>query len=188
MSISGFSYEPDIVTPEAHDAIAAMIASEPFAPLRMRGQVSRRRIVSYGLSFVPHLLNLPLASPIPQYLYPVRRLAAAIAGVPEATLRQALITFYPTGAEIGWHVDHANFGDTVAVASFSGSATLFLRGCPGPKVQQCILPRSVYVLTGAARWSAEHRVVAHADRYSVAFRTLTDPRQLSATGPLPAQQ
>jgi hypothetical protein len=172
-SIPGFVYEPDVLTAIDHDSISRRIASEPFAPLRMRGRVSRREIVSYGLSFHPQLAALPPAAPIPRYLHSLRRLAGAFAGVGEKTLKQALITFYPAGGEIGWHVDHPNFGDTVVVVSLAGPGTLFLRGGQGQELQQLLRPRSIYVLAGEARWRAEHRVVAHDDRYSVAFRTLS---------------
>jgi alkylated DNA repair protein (DNA oxidative demethylase) len=171
-SISGFVYEPEVLTATDHDALSRRVADEPFAPLRMRGRVSKRQVVSYGLSFLPHLAALPPAAPIPKYLHPLRRLAGGLAGVEEKKLKQALITFYPAGGEIGWHIDHPDFGDTVVVVSLVGPATLFLRGSEGQERQQLVRPRSIYVLRGDARWRAEHRVIAHRDRYSVAFRTL----------------
>lgn len=170
--IAGFAYEADAISPKDHDAITRQLASEPFMSLKMRGQLSRRRIVSYGLSFLPYLTSLPPAPPIPDYLLPLRQIAACLAGVEEAALRQALITCYPKGSEIGWHVDHSDFGDTIVVASFVGPATLFLRERRATAVEHRVLPRSIYLLAEHARWNLEHRVVSHASRYSVAFRTL----------------
>jgi DNA oxidative demethylase len=170
--IAGFLYKPDLITAEEHESLACKLSSEPFTPLHMRGQITRRSIVSYGLSFLPHLGRLPTAPPIPDYLHPLRRLAADVASVKPAAFQQALITRYPKGSEIGWHVDHSDFGDIVVVVSFGSPATLFLRERSSTPTEHPVLPRSVYVLANHARWNLEHRVVAHGSRYSVAFRTL----------------
>jgi len=171
MAVQGFWYMADVLTAAEERQLLANLAEEPYAPIAMRGQTTRREIVSYGRAFAPYVGTLPPAPPIPTYLHGVRRKLARLVGIAPGPLVQSLITRYPQGASIGWHRDHSDFGDTVLVLSLAGTAILDLRS--GDTVSRTrVEPRSLYVLAGAARTSYEHRVVARALRYSVTFRSL----------------
>jgi len=47
---------------------------------------------------------------IPQFLLPVRSIAADFAGIVPDQLQQPLITHYAPGAPIGWHRDKTSSG------------------------------------------------------------------------------
>ena len=139
----------------------------------MRGQQTRRTIVSYGLEFRPLVGKLAEAPPIPEFLHPVRARAACSVNLPPEDLKQSLLTRYPEGSDIGWHTDHASFGGVVISISLLGDATLSLRRADEV---HCLTVerRSLYILSGAARFEYEHRVRARSLRYSVTLRPVAD--------------
>jgi alkylated DNA repair dioxygenase AlkB len=167
----GFLYLPDFVSHAEERALLAALEHEPFAPMRVRGQITKRETVSYGLAFKPYVASLPPAPPLPPYLHSLRKRVAAVAGIPARRFVQSILSRYPDGSNIGWHVDHASFGAVVACMSILGPATLSLRG-RGAHMRVSVAPRSLYVLRDDARVTFEHKVVAHALRYSITLRVL----------------
>jgi len=171
--IEGFIYRPDIVNGAEEEQFLNRLRAVPTAPLQMYGQPTKRRIASFGLDYRPSTPRLEPAPPLPEFLVVLRRRAASVAGIESETLVQALVTWYPAGAQIGWHVDHPQFGDTVVAVSLGGPATLELRPKGGPTIlRHVIAPRSVYVLLPNLRYGHEHRVLAHEERVSVTFRSI----------------
>lgn len=169
MTIDGFTYVPEFLSVEEERSLLAWLVAEPYAPLRMRGQLTRREIVSYGLEFKPHVGQLEPAPAIPAYLHDIRKRAARVAGVQGRTLQQSLLTRYPANSEIGWHVDHQSFGDVVVAISLMGDAILALRR--GDEEHRLpIAARSLYVLRACVRSEYQHRVTAKALRYSITLR------------------
>jgi alkylated DNA repair dioxygenase AlkB len=169
VTIDGFTYMPEFLSVDEERALLARLMAEPYAPLRMRGQTTRREIVSYGLAFKPHVGRLEPAPAIPRYLHAVRKRAARVAGVHEMTLQQSLLTRYPSKSDIGWHVDHQSFGDIVVAISLMGDATLALR-CGEEEHRLEIAARSLYVLRARARAEYQHKVTVKALRYSITLR------------------
>jgi alkylated DNA repair dioxygenase AlkB len=167
----GFVYLADFISAAEERALLRPIEREPFAPMRVRGQVTKRETVSYGLEFKPYVASLPPAPAVPAYLHDMRQRVAAVTGLAAVDLAQAIVSRYPDGGNIGWHVDHASFGAVVACISILGPATLLLRGL-GSHVRVSVAPRSLYILRDDARVSFEHKVVAHALRYSITLRLL----------------
>jgi hypothetical protein len=74
--IDGFTYLPNFISVDEERALLERLVAEPYAPLRMRGQTTRREIVSYGLEFKPHVGRLEPAPALPAYLHAVRKLAS----------------------------------------------------------------------------------------------------------------
>jgi alkylated DNA repair dioxygenase AlkB len=167
----GFLYLPDFISHAEERTLLVALNQEPFAPMRVRGQITKRETVSYGLEFKPYVASLPPAPPLPAYLRKLRRRVAGVTGFPARTFVQSILSRYPDGSNIGWHVDHASFGAVVACVSILGSATLSLRG-RGAHERVALAPRSLYVLSDDARVGFEHKVVAHALRYSITLRVL----------------
>lgn len=171
--MEGFIYRADVITTGEEMQLLQELHRIPTAPLHMRGQITKRRIASFGLDYRPSTHQLAEAPPIPAFLTVVRDRAAAIAGIESASLEQALVTWYPAGAQIGWHVDHRQFGDTIVAVSLGGKATLGLRPVGGAAIlRQQLAPRSVYVLKPRLRYGHEHRVLAADERMSVTFRSI----------------
>jgi alkylated DNA repair dioxygenase AlkB len=147
----------------------------------MRGVVARRRVKFYGRAY--DLARGP-EEPIPPFLFPVRDRLAEWADVAPTAFAMALINEYRAGAPIGWHRDAPQYGITAGVSLLS-ACRMKLRVYVAPKDQAGrtiprrttheiqLLPRSGYLITGAARQDYEHSIPAVEQlRYSITFRTL----------------
>jgi alkylated DNA repair dioxygenase AlkB len=114
---------------------------------------------------------------LPEFLLPLRERAAEVGGLAPDSLQQVLVTEYAPGAPIGWHRDKPMFQDVVAI-SFLAPCLLRFRcrlhdGWERRSLE--VVPRSAYVLRGAARTEWEHSIPPlSALRYSVTFRNLRD--------------
>lgn len=170
--IDGFTYLPGFVSEQEEQTLLARLKSEPFEPLAMRGQRTRRSIVSYGLEFRPLVGTLAPAPALPRYLHRIRARAAELVGLPAESLKQSLLTKYPASSDIGWHVDHQSFGDVVLAISLLGNATLALRR-HDEEYRLAIEARSIYILRGAARSEYQHKVTAKTLRYSITLRPVS---------------
>ena len=110
---------------------------------------------------------------MPDFLLPLRERAAAFAQLPEAELRQALVTEYAPGAGIGWHRDKPMFGEVIGVSLLSPCNLRFRRAAPDGWERRSLnpAPRSAYLLQGPARNEWEHSIPGvKTQRYSVTFR------------------
>jgi len=170
----GFRYQPDLVSPDAERALLAELAQLPFKPFDFHGWEGKRRIVSFGWRYDYGKRAVAEAEPLPDYLERLRATAAAFAALPEAELRQVLVTEYAPGAGIGWHRDKPMFQDVVAL-SFLAPCVLRLRRRVGTSWERrsvAIAPRSGYLLRGPSREEWEHSITPMQSlRYSVTFRS-----------------
>lgn len=161
---------------QEQQALLAALARLELGEVRMHGVTARRRVAHFGRAYAYDARAVQPGPPFPAALEPLRRRAAALAGVEPAALAEALVTRYPPGAGIGWHRDAPAFGKVVGV-SLGGPARFRMReGGPGGRALEVLLePGSAYLLAGAARWSWQHAIPpVPAERWSVTFRTLRD--------------
>jgi DNA oxidative demethylase len=171
----GLLFEPEIMTATEEAAFLDVVKTLPFGAFRMHGVDARRRVVRFGFHYLAGPAAMTPASDFPLFLEPLRARAAAIAGIPTEVLSESLVTEYAPGAGIGWHRDSPPFG-IVAGISLGGACRMrFQRGEP-PQRETWILalpPRSVYVLTAAAREEWQHSIPPVKEpRWSITFRTL----------------
>ena len=113
---------------------------------------------------------------------PLRHRVAAWSGVDSEAFAMALVNEYPPGAPIGWHRDAPQYGIVAGVSLLSSCWMRFRpyrragEGTSGRRTathEVTLEPRSVYLLTDAARTAYEHHIPAVAElRYSITFRTL----------------
>ena len=182
----GFAYRDDFITADEESSLVATIGAIEFDAFEMRGVVARRRVKFYGRSY--DLAPGP-EEPIPPFLFPFRERLAEWAGVAPAAFAMALINEYRAGAPIGWHRDAPQYGMTAGVSLLS-AGRMKLRPYVSPSEQGRrqkaegkttrrtthelqLLPRSAYLMTGAARQEYEHSIPAVEElRYSVTFRTI----------------
>jgi alkylated DNA repair dioxygenase AlkB len=173
---AGLVYQPEVVDAAEEQALLAILEPLEFHEIRMRGQVARRTARHYGVAYdYEQRGRTAPGEPLPDWLVPLRKRCAELAGVAPEELAEALVQHYPPGATIGWHRDAPSFGTVVGVSLGSNCRMRFQRGSgEGPRVfEQLLEPRSAYVLEGAARWSWQHSIPPTRDtRYSVTFRTL----------------
>lgn len=178
---SGLEYRDELVSPEEEAELLDRLAPLHVTPLVMRGVPSRRLTRAFGVGYDFDTRGTVEIDPIPAYLLGLRARSAAFSGVDPDTFVEALVSFYPPGATIGWHKDVMAFGGVVVGVSLGSACVMrFQRTAAGGErrvFEQPLAPRSAYALTGAARWTWQHSIPAVTEeRWSVTFRQLGRPR------------
>src|SRR5262249_46002161 len=112
------------------------------------------------------------------FLFDLRAAAAGFVGVSPAELTHALVAEYRAETRLGWHRDVPQFELVVGV-SLLGPARMRLRRYPhvahagNRSLAFEVAPRSIYSLTGEARWGWQHAISPTPRlRYSITFRSL----------------
>ncbi|HEX6717112.1 MAG TPA: alpha-ketoglutarate-dependent dioxygenase AlkB [Pyrinomonadaceae bacterium] len=171
----GFRYRPELISREHEETLVTHVRELPFREFEFHGYTGKRRVVSFGWKYDFSGETLRKADDIPQFLLPLRAVAASFANVEPEAFQHALVTEYGPGAGIGWHRDKAVFGEVVGVSLLAPCTLRFRRraGAKWDRVNVFAEPRSAYHLTGAARSSWEHSILrVNALRYSITFRTM----------------
>jgi alkylated DNA repair dioxygenase AlkB len=170
----GFHYQPEFLSREEESQLVQTIDQLPFTAFDFHGYIAKRRIVEYGWEYDFSSRQASRAPEIPDYLLPLRDRAAAFAGVMANHLVEAVVTEYPPGAPIGWHRDVPQFEIIVGISLLSSCRMRLkpYRG-EGKLVSIMLEPRSLYIISGLARWKYQHSIPAVEKlRYSITFRTL----------------
>ena len=173
----GLVYEPDFLDALEEAALLTWFAGLSFEQARYKAYEARRRVVSYGGRYDFDTNVLHDAPPVPAELHALRDRCAAWAKVPRDAFAHALVAEYAPGTPLGWHRDVPDF-ETVVGVSLGGPARMRLRPWPPDASRRADVialdldPRSVYRLTGAARWAWQHCIAPTPSlRYSITFRT-----------------
>jgi alkylated DNA repair dioxygenase AlkB len=173
--IAGFRYQEALFSHAEEQGFVRGFETLPFKPFEFHGYLGNRRIVSFGLRYDYSGARLRKAEAMPDFLLPLRQVAARFSGLAEGELVHTLVTEYAPGAGIGWHRDKANFEKVVAL-SFCAPCRLRFRRKRGEGWERRaveVAPRSGYLLDGEARQVWEHSIPAMDTlRYSVTFRSL----------------
>lgn len=182
----GLVYEPDWLSRADEAALLAFVGRLPFEAARYKTYTARRRTVGFGGRFDYDTNRLLPAPPLDPALLPLRDRVARWAGLDPSSLVHALVSEYAPGTPLGWHRDVPDFEDVVGL-SLGGPAMLrfrphLARGVPRPArddvVRLAVAPRSIYRMSGAARWRWQHSVVpVDAMRWSITFRTTAVERR-----------
>lgn len=173
----GFVYREEVLSAEEERRFIEHLAVLPFAPFEFHGFLGRRRIVSFGWRYDYAGRQIRPSAELPEFLLPLRERAAEVAGHAPESLQQVLVTEYAPGAPIGWHRDKPMFQEVVAISFLAPCILRFRRRLRDGWERRSLdaMPRSAYVLRGAARTEWEHSIPPlNALRYSVTFRTLRD--------------
>ncbi|HKA22936.1 MAG TPA: alpha-ketoglutarate-dependent dioxygenase AlkB, partial [Blastocatellia bacterium] len=156
----GFHYQKAFITPGEQHALVTHIQELPFREFEFLGYTGKRRVVSFGWKYEYSSRRIRKAPEIPDFLLPLRVLAASFANLEPEEFQQALVTEYTPGAGIGWHRDKAVFGQVVGL-SLLATCVLRLRRKVGEKWERAnmtVEPCSAYLLSGEARSSWEHSI------------------------------
>ena len=173
----GFQYEEAFVSPDEERDLLDAIRGLEFHEVRMRGVAARRRVIQYGWKYSFESFRMTEGPPLPDFLRPIRDRAERLAALSAGELSEGLITEYMPGAAIGWHRDAPGFGVVVGISLLSDCRFRFRRGAIGAWETREVrmVPRSIYMLTGAARSEWQHSIPAVAAlRYSITFRTMKE--------------
>jgi alkylated DNA repair protein (DNA oxidative demethylase) len=175
---NGFEYRDDWITVEEEQDLLRHIETLSFSEVRMHGVTAKRKVVHFGWDYGYDSWTISPTEPIPQWLMPLRLRASGVIGVPTEAVQEVLITCYEPGAGIGWHRDAPMFGPKVLGVSLVGTCRMRFQRTVGGKRQTAeavLSPRSLYVLTGAARFTWQHAIPPGKEwRYSITFRTLNE--------------
>jgi alkylated DNA repair dioxygenase AlkB len=188
---AGFLYQPNFLSETEEADLLRTIESLNFGTYDFRGYIAKRRVVAYGGGYESGTRRMAItADVIPEYLRGIRGRAAAVAGMPADDIVQAMVTEYSVGTPIGWHRDSPQFGTIIGV-SLRGCARLRLKPWKSPGVNLeaqdgriisvPLEPRSIYVMSGEARWNFQHSIPAVKDlRYSITLRSLAEKKTRAA--------
>lgn len=153
-----------------------LLEALPFKPFEFHGHLGNRHIVSFGWRYDYAGRALRESDAIPEFLFPLREIAATLASLVPESLQQALVTQYVPGAGIGWHRDKPMFKDVVAFSFLSSCLLRFRRrqGTGWKRASIAVQPGSAYLLRGSARREWEHSIPpVNGLRYSVTFRNFS---------------
>jgi alkylated DNA repair dioxygenase AlkB len=185
-------YQPEFISADEEQQLLRDFERLDFKPFQYLSYTAKRRVVVYGWDYDYTSHKTSQIDPIPEFLHPLRaRTAAFLKLAPEAFV-EAVIHEYPPGAPIGWHRDVPQF-EIVAGISLLSACRMRLRpyaakskkaaGEEGTRSSRAstfsitLEPRSLYVLSGDARWKWQHSIPdVDSLRYSVTFRTLRAKR------------
>ncbi|HJQ54214.1 MAG TPA: alpha-ketoglutarate-dependent dioxygenase AlkB [Gemmatimonadaceae bacterium] len=173
----GFRYQREVISREMETALLAEFRDLPFKEFEFHGYTGKRRVVSYGWQYDYSEAKLRKTDDIPEFLKPVREIAARFAAVTPGDLQHVLVTEYSPGAPIGWHRDKAVFGDIIGISLLS-SCTFRLRRKVGAKWERASIvaePRSAYLMRGPSRTEWEHSIPpVDSLRYSITLRNFRE--------------
>ncbi|RZU31753.1 alpha-ketoglutarate-dependent dioxygenase AlkB [Blastococcus saxobsidens] len=172
----GLVYLPDLLLAPEEGEFLSRMAGEPYGEVRLHGQVARRTVRHYGVSYDFEAAEIAPADPLPEWLAELRRRCADLLATADHRLAECLLTRYPAGATIGWHRDAPVSGDVVGVSLRSACLLRFQRGQGAERrvFEQALEPRSTYALTGPSRTAWQHSIPAvREERYSITFRTIS---------------
>jgi alkylated DNA repair dioxygenase AlkB len=182
----GFIYQANFVTEEEEANLLDAIHALSFREFDFHGYTAKRRVVEYGLQYDFSTNKTSTTQPFPDFLLPLRERAAQFACVNTESLVEAIVLEYPPGAPIGWHRDAPQFGTVIGI-SMASAARMRLKPYVTAKqksaarlkpVSIVLEPRSIYVISGPARWRFQHSIPGVAElRYSITFRTLRSTKE-----------
>ena len=169
----GFDYEPEFISEIEERVLLEWIEGVEFRTFEMRGQEARRRVAHFGWEYGYYDARVTPGNALPEALLPLRDRVAAFLDVPACEVVEALVTEYTPGAGIGWHRDAPVFDVVAGVSLLTECDFRFRRGEAGRSIPLTVARRSVYKLTGEARWGWQHHIPPMKQlRYSITFRTL----------------
>ena len=187
----GLEYRPDfLVASEEAGLLAYIDDSEWLTDLS-------RRVMHFGYKYdytSRRLDETARIGPLPEWLARLSSMAREAASEeakqlldPDQPFEQAIINEYLPGQGIAPHIDRDCFGPVVATVSLGSAVNMdFCRDSTGDKHVQRLVPRSLVVLHGDARFKWRHGIAKrHSDtwngqktkrqrRVSITFRTIAD--------------
>jgi alkylated DNA repair dioxygenase AlkB len=179
----GLQYRANFVSADIERDLISGIKDLPLQPFQFGQFEGKRRVASFGFRYDYALRRLELAEPIPSWLAEIIERVERF-GESSTQVRQVLCTEYDVGVGIGWHRDKPHF-DTIFGLSLGSACKLRFRRHDGKSWQRFTLdaePRSLYMMSGAARQLWEHSIPpVDAPRYSITFRTMTDAPDLGSS-------
>jgi len=183
--IAGLRYEEALIGEADERALIDKLTAADLSPFRFHGWLGNRKTQSFGWRYDFEDASFAPTEPIPDWLQPLREMAAAFAGLQPGDFVHVLLARYDPGAGIGWHRDRDVFEKVVGVSLGAPATLRFRRRTPSgfQRANLEVMPRSAYLLAGEARNDWEHSIPpGQSLRFSITFRTLSDKgRRIAAS-------
>lgn len=171
----GLTLQTDFITEAEESTLLFAMTELEFHEIRIHGQIAKRTAKHFGYGYDFEKRDLIPGEPLPQQFQWLAERCAKLARVASHELVEVLFQHYPPGAPIGWHRDADPFGLIIGVSLRSTCRMRFQRGAGAARetAEIDLVPRSAYILAGAARDVWQHSIPPTKDhRYSITFRTL----------------
>ena len=175
--IAGLAYREEAIGEREEEALVEHLVAADLSPFRFHGWLGNRKTQSFGWRYDFDDASFSPAESVPDWLEPLRRTAAMIAGIEPDDFVHVLLARYDPGAGIGWHRDRDVFEKVVGFSLMTPATLRFRRRRPGgfERASLDLAPRSAYLLAGESRWDWEHSIVPGDQlRLSITFRTLSE--------------
>ena len=183
--IAGLRYAEDMIGADEERVLVSELSAADLSPFRFHGWLGNRKTQSFGWRYDFEDASFAPTEPIPDWLQPLREMAAAFAGLQPGDFVHVLLARYDPGAGIGWHRDRDVFEKVVGVSLGAPATLRFRRRTPSgfQRANLEVMPRSAYLLAGEARNDWEHSIPpGQSLRFSITFRTLSDKgRRIAAS-------
>lgn len=156
--ISGLIYKENVLTAEQEaDLICFLDSEQPWMPLS--NSPNSRRVQHYGYRYDYRSGSTKsVATPIPQ-AWTESRLFQPMEE--DIKWNQVIVNEYQTGQGISAHVDSFAYGDTILCYTLGSGATMrFTHSITGERKDLYVAPRSVYIMTGEARYQWKHEMIS----------------------------
>jgi alkylated DNA repair dioxygenase AlkB len=178
--IPGFTLQQDFITETEERELLEHVETGPWET------DWRRRIQQYGLGYAgEHGRKATWVRDFPDWL---NDLAHKVEPFFDRFPENSVINEYIPPLGIGPHRDYPTFGSTVACVSLASDIVMnFIHAKQDLRVQVYVPARSLWVITGRARWEWQHAIAsrltdeingerrARSRRVSITFRTARDP-------------
>lgn len=168
----GFQYVVGFLSVTEQEDLLAAVRGLAFQHDVFRGQRLKRGYAQFGFAYRSIGRKLDPAPPMPAFLTELigKVLTHCRAGT---VFDQVIITRYPAGAGIGWHVDAPCFRECIAGISLGTGCRFQFRAVASATTSHELIaaPGSLYLMSGPSRADYEHQVVpVKGERYSITCR------------------
>lgn len=124
----GVRYRSQLIPGPEEKALIARVRALPFKEFEFHGHKGKRRTVSFGWQYeFSGRGRLLKANDIPEFILPLRTVAAKFARIEPDSLQHVLVIEYGPGAGIGWHRDKPVFGEVIGVSLLAPCVLRFRR-------------------------------------------------------------
>ena len=175
--LPGLLQVENVLKPVEEQRLIGLIETVELSPFQFHGWSGKRLTASFGWHYDFDDASIQPAAPIPDWLLPLRERSAQIAGLRPDQFVQSLLVRYDPGAGIGWHRDRPVFEHVIGISLGAPATMRFRRRRAGgfDRASVPLAPRSLYHLTGDARWRWEHSIAPmEVTRWSITFRSFSD--------------
>lgn len=177
-NLPGFTYIPDYISADEAEKLLLAIDQQIWSTQL------KRRVQHYGYQYdykkrlIDPAMNL---GALPNWAQDIAE-RFTLEGLTEKNPNQVIVNEYQPGQGIANHIDCVPcFGNTIVSLSLGGTCVMeFTHGKTKDKIPVLLLPRSIIILQGAARYEWQHGIVARkTDKYQ--GREFVRTRRVSLT-------